>query len=772
MKKKQNQQMKKQLYEKRNNKMILPPALAIVLAVIIGLCVTVSGGRFFRKYLNEQIYKERVSQLSESTQLSYTNLENALDTQWIYLSGLLNGLNYKRPTNVLQMRSYLRSIMRQQKLEERGSRFILLDEKGIFYDSNGKQGIWSGSSEIDGTKSRQSFLTDSMASNENQMAFAQKLTLPLTLKKGSEEVCITHAVLLKDMSTLTPYFRSSAYSNENLTYILRDNGVKMYSDEQQNTSFLKGRNVFRTLEKMKYTHYKDFESCKAELDENGFVCANALYEGEEYYYCLKKIPNYDWTMLFMVPAARVAANTMDMVNSIIRTFFILAGIVMAVLCAGFHIWYRNRKTHALYQFELESNERLSEVNQQLEVAKKAAEEAFHIAEEANQAKSQFLSNMSHDMRTPMNAIVGFTTLLDKDCDNPEKVMEYARKIDFSSKHLLGLINDILDMSKIEAGKMKLTLEEENIDEIIENIEILVRPQTMAKKQQFDVVRENILHKTVMVDRLRLNQILQNLLSNAVKYTPQGGHIRLCVQELPPRSEAYANYRFIVEDNGYGMSEEYIKNVFQVFSREEDTRINKIQGSGLGLAITKNLVNLMGGSISVRSQKGVGSTFTLDLELCISEKLVWSQSGEKYASLERGKQILNGLHVLVVEDNEINAEIIVELLKLEGAVCTVCENGKKAVDTFEQSEKGAIDLILMDIQMPVMNGYEAAEAIRKSAHPEAKTIPIIAMTANAFVEDIHDAFEAGMNAHVAKPVDMQVLRENVIQVMSEVHSSCE
>lgn len=299
-------------------------------------------------------------------------------------------------------------------------------------------------------------------------------------------------------------------------------------------------------------------------------------------------------MLFLVSADHVATNTMDMVNPIIRTFELVAACAFTILCSGFFVWYRSRRTRAMYEFELRTNERLSEVNQELEKAKKAAEEAFHIAEEANQSKSRFLSNMSHDMRTPMNAIVGFTTLLDNESKNPEKVQEYTKKIAFSSQHLLGLINDVLDMSKIEAGKMKLTLEEENMDEIIENIDALVRPQMVLRRQKF--------------------------------------------------------------------------------------------------------------------------------------------------------------------------EIIVELLKMEGAECTVCENGQLAVETFTASEENTINLILMDVQMPVMNGYEATKAIRSSGHPMAETIPIIAMTANAFVEDIHDALDAGMDAYVAKPVDMKVLKETVAQVI--------
>lgn len=299
-------------------------------------------------------------------------------------------------------------------------------------------------------------------------------------------------------------------------------------------------------------------------------------------------------MLFLVSADHVATNTMDMVNSIIRTFALVVACAFAILCSGLFVWYRSRRTRAMYEFELRTNERLSEVNQELEKAKKAAEEAFHIAEEANQSKSRFLSNMSHDMRTPMNAIVGFTTLLDNESKNSEKVQEYTKKIAFSSQHLLGLINDVLDMSKIEAGKMKLTLEEENMDGIIENIDALVRTQMVLRRQKF--------------------------------------------------------------------------------------------------------------------------------------------------------------------------EIIVELLKMEGAECTVCENGQLAVETFTASEENTINLILMDVQMPVMNGYEATKAIPSSGHPMAETIPIIAMTANAFVEDIHDALDAGMDAHVAKPVDMQVLKETVAQVI--------
>ena len=395
----------------------------------------------------------------------------------------------------------------------------------------------------------------------------------------------------------------------------------------------------------------------------------------------------------------------------------------------------------------------------------ALQAAADAAENASRAKSDFLSRMSHDIRTPMNAIVGFSTLLAKDAENPEKVLEYTRKISASSNHLLGLINDVLDMSRIESGKTALNLATERLSDIAAGLETVIRPQTGAKNQTLLVSTDGVVHDAVYADGVRINQICMNLLSNAVKYTPDGGHIHLIITERSC-SGATVNYEIVVEDDGYGMSREYQKIIFDSFTREEDSRTSKIQGTGLGMAITKNLVDLMGGTIRVESQKGRGSRFTVTLPLQIDQS---TQSADQPRSQrlqepKREEATLSGMRVLAAEDNELNAEILQAILEMQDADCVIRENGRLALNAFLQSDPGQYDLILMDVQMPVMNGYEATRAIRGSDHPDAATIPIIAMTANAFTEDIQASLDAGMNAHISKPIDLDALEQTVRRVM--------
>ncbi|MDE7405805.1 MAG: response regulator [Clostridiales bacterium] len=520
------------------------------------------------------------------------------------------------------------------------------------------------------------------------------------------------------------------------------------------------------------------------------------------------------------------------------------------------------------------------------------EEALELAKNANEAKSNFLSNMSHDIRTPMNAIIGYATLLAKDADNEERVREYTHKITYSGQHLLSLINDILDMSKIESGKTSLYIEQFCLPEFVEELYSMIVSQTNAKKQNFDVHTKGTLPEFVLGDKMRLNQIMLNILSNAVKYTPEGGSISLRVETLKQQVHNHAHLKFTVEDTGIGMSEEYIKTIFEPFSRETTAVTKGIQGTGLGMAITKNIVDLMGGVISVESTQGKGSKFTVELELAVGEveqedvdfwlhhnvtrvlvvddeedvcmdiKELMADTGVEIdyrlngkdavkaveQSVANGKEYniviidwkmpqmdgvetarrirkkvgrelpimvltsfsfedieeeakdagidlflakpffvsnfrravmqinasgadaeiapvqdeisIDGLKVLAAEDNEINVEILTELLEIEGVNCDIATNGKEALQMFEASSPDKYDVIFMDIQMPIMDGYASARAIRACAHDRAKTIPIIAMTANAFDDDVKAALESGMNAHLAKPIDMTKLKQLV------------
>ena len=388
----------------------------------------------------------------------------------------------------------------------------------------------------------------------------------------------------------------------------------------------------------------------------------------------------------------------------------------------------------------------------------ALSDAVAAAETANRAKSTFLSNMSHDIRTPMNAIIGITTLMKNELHEPEKLAEHLGKLETSGQLLLGIINNILDMSRIESGKTTLNVEKMNLPQQIRQLDSIIRQQAGQSRQTF-TVSTHLQHENVLADPNRLNQVLMNILSNAVKYTPTGGHIQLEVDELP-RNEHYARYRFVVQDDGIGMSADYQKTLFDPFTREERSGTNKVQGTGLGMAITKSIVDLMGGSINVESATGEGTRFEVVLEFPIDAEADHAQQVQALPEEAEETSPLSGMKFLCAEDNAINAEILQMLLETKGASCTICPNGQEIVDAFANVKPGEYDMILMDVQMPVMDGLEATRRIRNGENPLGRVIPILAMTANAFLEDMQKSREAGMDAHLSKPVDIAALEQTV------------
>lgn len=402
------------------------------------------------------------------------------------------------------------------------------------------------------------------------------------------------------------------------------------------------------------------------------------------------------------------------------------------------------------------NER--EIRKQLE--KKLAQ-----AEHANQAKSVFLSNVSHDIRTPMNAIIGFTTLVSTHIEDTTRVLEYHKKIMSSSNHLLSLINDVLDMSRIESGKMILEEEECNLQEIINGLTDIIQPQIAAKKQKFYIDIINVRHDKICCDKLRLNQIFLNLFSNAIKFTGEGGTISFSIAELQKKKEGYAFYEFRVADTGIGMSKEFQKHIFEAFERERSA--DNIQGTGLGMAITKSIIDMMAGKIYVVSTQGEGTEFIVNLNIRLQDEDIISKEKEEKTKIEeeqimeegsektiKGEAFL-GKRVLLVEDNELNREIAKELLSDAGFYVEEAKDGSVAVEKVKRSNEGYYDLILMDVQMPVMNGYEATKAIRGLSQKHSK-IPIIAMTANAFKADENEAMKSGMDAYISKPIVVKEL----------------
>ena len=598
----------------------------------------------------------------------------------------------------------------------------------------------------------------------------------------------------------------------------------------------------------------------------------------------KKALNYMWSVnggsIYLIGYVPIDAIQQEgtTVNQNIYIVVIVMLIAFFLCCL---LYYFNQRQQSRIRKEQEAEREI--YNRQLA-------EALQAAQAASNSKTTFLSNMSHDIRTPMNAVLGFTMLLERDAQNPDKVREYTKKIMASGQHLLSLINDILDVSKIESGKVVLSVEEFTLNDLVSSVDAIIRPMAKAREQKFFVTVTGVRHEYLLGDETRINQILINLLSNAVKYTPAGGNIWFRIIVRGQRSSQFEHIRIEVEDDGYGMTPEYLERIFDAFTRAENSTTNKVQGTGLGMAITKNIVELMGGTIDVSSEVDKGSIFRVDLEFRIPEgqadRQFWKesgifrmlalgggQSGESIQALmedmdvavdlvqstgealrllqssdigaegyqlvlldcdlpdidaveaagrirallpeapilflkeyeegeeDRASEIekagmmfkpffvsvlkekvrkiqdagkadedaekaqedsLKGMNFLAAEDNEINAEILREILSMENASCEIVENGKLAVERFAACRAGEFDAILMDVQMPVMNGYEATRAIRALEREDAGEIPIIAMTANAFAEDEKEALRAGMDVHLAKPVNVELLKQIVRQ----------
>ena len=574
---------------------------------------------------------------------------------------------------------------------------------------------------------------------------------------------------LYDHSKLDSMLSVKSYNGNAYLFMLDNDGNITYTNQKEDKFF---RNYFllKHLKGDQAITEEEADSLQKKLD--GREQGVELVESEKPYYLGYCPIENNNTMLICIVEKSVVDNVLrDYQKTIVFETILMAGFILLLFAGLFYSISRRSLAEQKAEYEKRNNEiqtqamkDMEESNKKLKKAKDITTEALQTAENANKAKTDFLSNMSHDIRTPMNAIIGMTSLIRYDAGNKDKVIEYADKIDISSQHLLGIINDVLDMSKIEAGKTVFKYNDFSILNFIQEINTLFQSQIDEKKQTLTIIKENIRHEWVNGDQVHLMQIFSNLLSNAVKYTQEGGKIQFLVEECETKSSVYAKYRFLVSDNGMGMSADFKETIFDPFTRAESSMTNKIQGTGLGMAITRNLVKAMGGTIDLESKLGQGSCFEVLIDMRIAEERTIALAAQEEID-EQDDNILQGMRFLCAEDNELNAEILMELLKIEGAECIICENGERVLETFEQSAPGDYDMILMDVQMPVMNGYEATKAIRRSSHELAMTIPIIAMTANAFSEDIQHSLAAGMNAHVSKPVEMKVLEKTIRSIKS-------
>ena len=835
-------------------KQFLSLLIAFVVVVVAGILGFL---RFYSAHIDSTLYAERLSQMREVTTQLFCGLETVVDNQWALAEAQCRYLAQERPADAEALDAFIRMQAEANAFGESQSEIMAVDSSGRYYTQNGMQGTLEGMSYLLDEPERVSYVYNTLTTSKTEMVFLVRLPEPLSMRVGEKTVQLLYSGVSRDMTELEPYFRCSAYGGVNSVYVLDSDGAKLFGGSE--TNLLKGHNLFTVLEGMQYLHGSSFEDARAELVSNQIAYSNAVLDGSEYYYSLYRMANTEWTLLFLVPSIRVARNTVRLIDLTMRMVLAFAVLLVSVTTLVLYLVLRMNQKRAV-AFERRSRETLETLNTELEAASKA--------------KSDFLANMSHDIRTPMNAIVGITSLMEHEDGVSDRMRDYIQKVQYSSRHLLSLINDILDMSKIESSAVVLNQDSISLAEQVGQIDSIIRSQTAERGQSLTIRVHEIVHETLIGDGVRLRQICINLLSNAVKYTPYGGSIGFDLAEIPCKTPGRATIVLTVTDTGYGMTAEFVEHIFEPFTRAESSTTNKVQGTGLGMAITKNIVDLMGGEIRIQSEPGRGSRFDVTLTLPIDDRgeadvdarsvllvsdeeflarnmraslarsaAAFAVAPDEEAALERLRaepadvillagrlndrtlpdsvrrlrqtaqdavlifccdyaqreqaqsalirsgvdglvsrpffrsrliqavnqarssaepegedkaSVLQGMRFLCAEDNALNAEILTALLGMYGASCTICPDGAALVRAFAAVQPGDYDAILMDVQMPNMNGLQASRAIRASQNPLGRTIPIIAMTANAFSEDVQDCLAAGMDAHVAKPLDVPTL----------------
>ena len=860
--------------------------LIILIAAFLILATLLFIGVY--RSITQQVLQNNVETMSELTQHDRNSVLNSIDLRYDSLYAIVDSLKAEKPQTLDETRELLQKYL---PFVSGAKNLCLMSDDGILYRNSGLYMEDAIAREFCDTHDGQFVATYNKAGvtidNQREM-----LIQAVPAQFSFDEKNITHLIAILDLRVLQSELKVDSFDGEGFSSVIDEDGYYIVNVSAAH-SYLTRDNFYKDLQNAELESYKDPEELrKTILSLKEPLSVHFSQNGEQNVMVVTPLDRHGWYFLSTVPESVFDGQS----RAIYSIVFTLVGVLMlAMIGAAIMLLYRRKQAMQL-EFADERAAHLETIEQQHEQLEKehaALEEALDMANAANRSKTTFLNNMSHDIRTPMNAIIGYTGLAASHIDNKEQVQGYLTKIGQSSNHLLSLINDVLDMSRIESGKMTLNEKPESLSEILHALRDIVQADIHAKELEFFMDTTDVHDEEVICDKLRLNQILLNVISNSIKYTPAGGMVSVRLTEKAVKANGYGVYEFRIKDTGMGMNEEFLKTIYDPFTRVNSSTVSGIQGTGLGMAITKNIVDMYGGTIQVESEeyKGTEVIITLDFKLqtehkeperiveleglrglvadddisacksisrmlkdigirsdwCASGKEAVIRTEEAYQEgdlfkvyiidwlmpdmngIETARRIrhivgdaapiiiltaydwtdiefeareagvtgfiskplfasdlrvalmkcigkeekveeqkvsydFTGKKILLVEDNEMNREIATELLEEDGFVVDTAEDGTIAVQKMENAKPGDYDLILMDVQMPIMNGYEATRRIREMNDPAIANITILAMTANAFEEDRQSAIAAGMNDHLTKPVDVRKLKDTLVKYL--------
>jgi signal transduction histidine kinase/CheY-like chemotaxis protein len=697
-----------------------------VLAVITAAIVLLT----FRAYssVQTQLFSERSSHLNEITSKISVIINTIVESTKKMSASAANLL--ENEDDGCTVTEFLAEANDTLETDEDTLIFAFTSE-GEAYSSVGHS-IFRSSTDILASKDESRIVIDTMPFDSSEyMIFYHRLDNAKTLDGKT----FTHVAVAQKLSAISSSLAVTGFDDNFFLYIINESGTRIYRSSESDSPY-DGYNVLTAMKDLEYLHgssYSDLLSAVSSRTTQSYEYKTG--EGESYFVAVTPLSTNNWLILSYVPTSVLGKNSENVISVLVLYLVFISAFVVIFCGASMFFALSSRTDRQLLLHQKESNA--------------ALEEAVKRADEANKAKSEFLSHMSHDIRTPINGVMGMTEIAMRNLGNTEKTEYCLKKIDESSHHLLSLVNDVLDMSRIESGKTVISHDAMDLRTVLDNCSSIIGGQLMQRDVELVEDFDSITHPGIFGDELHLRQVLINILGNAVKFTPDGGKIYFRAKETAFEDNK-VSFTFEIEDTGIGMKPEFMAHIWDAFSQEHSGSRTEYKGTGLGMTITKKFVEMMGGTIEVESEFQKGTKFTVKLTCDNNE------DAYKEEAPEQGVTRLDGMRVLLVEDNALNAEIAQILLEEAGITVTVAENGQIALDSFRDNPPDTYDVILMDIMMPVMNGLEATRAIRQVDRPDAAKIPILAMTANAYDEDVKKALDAGMNAHFSKPLNIQLL----------------